>query len=130
VLEQESGVDDVERPPLVVGQRKIHGVAVTDVEQMLLAVHSGLALGLGALVGITLDADDRPAVADLAGQHAGELPEAGADVEDPFPSAQRHGSQRRRIQQRVQPGESPLLRGFVAVNVVEIGSVHWRFIVS
>ena len=112
-------MDDVERPPFVVPERKIDGVSIPEFHEAGLAVLTRLSFRLDHLRCISLDPDDCTSTASHLARHdSAELSETATDVEDSLPTVEAQLPRRRIIEQRVQDGEPPLLSRLRAVNVV------------
>src|SRR5262245_25701945 len=103
VLEEETGMRDVEGPPLRGGQGEGCRVPVPPLDQRALAGLLRLAPGLGELGRIPLDPEDPSLWADIACHGAGELAEAAPYVQDALSASERDLSEGGTVDQGVQP---------------------------
>ena len=108
VLEHESRVRKVEGAPFVVAQRRIEHVAAAQIEKPV-------ARSAFELLVAPLDPDE-PHAGGLRHRER-ELPEAGAEVDDPLSAPQRELAQRRLVHEVVEEREPFLLGGRGAVQV-------------
>jgi hypothetical protein len=119
VLQEKSRMNDVERAPFVVAERKIGGIADPEFHEIGLAGVTRLPFGFGHLRCISLDPDDRTSTASHLARHASaELSQTASDVKNPLPAVEAQLPQRRLVEQPVQDGKSFLLFRPRAVNVV------------
>ncbi len=82
VLEQKTGVCDVESARFAIPKGKIKGITRPELDQFAFSRHEGLSTSLFELAGVALDPDDAPVRPGRAGHCTRELTNPAAHVEN------------------------------------------------
>jgi len=111
VFEHEPRVRDVKGTPLLISKGKVEGIAMSQLDEILLSLGASLSSRLGKLIGVALDSDDARPVPGRPGHGTRQLGDPTPHVEDRLASLELELAERRLIEKVVQPREPALFRG-------------------
>ncbi len=104
MFEHKTGVNDIERPPLVVAKRKLRNITLPEFDEIVFPIFLCLIRRLLELRAVPIDADDAPVRCGGPRHRPCELSKPAADVENSIAPFDPHRLERGVIEKVVEEG--------------------------